>query len=74
MRDGEAEQPPAARRAALSHGIGVATGLQDSFSWAGVAAAGVGAGAGSEIGNRFGAGFGGQLARSGSSAIANAAT
>ena len=57
-----------------SQGIGVATGLQDSFSWAGVAAAGVGAGAGSEIGNRFGTGFGGQLARSGASAIANAAT
>ncbi len=30
----------------ITQGIGVATGLQDRFSWAGVAAAGVGAGAG----------------------------
>ena len=58
----------------ISQGIGVATGLQDSFSWAGVAAAGVGAGVGSAVGNRFGTGFGGELARSGASAIANAAT
>ena len=28
---------------AITQGIGVATGLQDKFSWAGVAAAGVGA-------------------------------
>jgi len=31
---------------ALTQGIGVATGLQDKFNWAGVAAAGIGAGVG----------------------------
>ncbi|MBO9713324.1 LysM peptidoglycan-binding domain-containing protein [Sphingomonas sp.] len=35
---------------AITQGIGVATGLQDKFSWAGVAAAGVGAGIGGAVG------------------------
>jgi hypothetical protein len=35
---------------AISQGIGVATGLQDSFSWAGVAAAGIAGGIGAELG------------------------
>ena len=39
----------------VSQGIGVVTGLQDKFSWAGVAAAGVGAMASFEAGKLFGA-------------------
>ncbi|EJL72177.1 putative permease, partial [Variovorax sp. CF313] len=39
---------------ALSQGIGVAVGLQDKFSWKGVAAAAVGAGVGSVVGNAMG--------------------
>ena len=34
---------------AVTQGIGVATGLQDKFSWAGVAAAGIGAGIGGAV-------------------------
>jgi hypothetical protein len=41
---------------ALSQGIGVATGLQDKFDWAGIAAAGIGGGVGSQFGKWFGAG------------------
>ncbi|MEJ0027174.1 MAG: LysM peptidoglycan-binding domain-containing protein [Rhizomicrobium sp.] len=37
----------------LSQGIGVATGLQKSFDWAGVAAAGVGAGVGTYVGGQI---------------------
>lgn len=37
----------------LTQGIGVATGLQDKFSWAGVAAAGIGAAAGKLVGDAF---------------------
>jgi YD repeat-containing protein len=61
---------------AASQGIGVATGLQDKFSWAGVAAAGIGGGVSSAIGarlegwNRYGA----QLVSGAAGAIANAAT
>ncbi|MFN5128426.1 MAG: LysM peptidoglycan-binding domain-containing protein [Sphingomonadaceae bacterium] len=40
---------------AVTQGIGVATGLQDKFSWAGVAAAGVGAAVGYGAGELFGA-------------------
>jgi YD repeat-containing protein len=67
----------------VSQGVGVATGMQDKFSWAGVAAAGVGAAAMSGIGidglaNHFGGGdVGAFLAHGvsgGASAIANAAT
>ncbi|MGQ7829974.1 LysM peptidoglycan-binding domain-containing protein [Altererythrobacter sp. Z27] len=39
---------------AITQGIGVATGLQDKFSWAGVAAAGVGAAVGAGISNKAG--------------------
>jgi YD repeat-containing protein len=35
---------------AITQGIGVATGLQDKFDWAGVAAAGIGAGVGGAVG------------------------
>jgi hypothetical protein len=35
---------------ALSQGVGVATGLQDKFSWAGVAAAGISSGVGAALG------------------------
>ncbi|WP_283444226.1 hypothetical protein [Noviherbaspirillum suwonense] len=39
---------------AVSQGIGVATGLQDQFSWIGVAAAGVGAGVGQAVSEGLG--------------------
>ncbi len=39
-----------AASSALTQGIGVVTGLQNKFDWAGVAAAGVGAGAGQALG------------------------
>ncbi len=39
-----------AATSAISQGIGVTLGLQDKFSWAGVAAAGVGAGIGHAVG------------------------
>ncbi|MEM9584740.1 MAG: hypothetical protein AAGA08_16640 [Pseudomonadota bacterium] len=71
----------AARTNALTQGIGVATGLQNKFSFAGVAGAAVGAGVGSELGSRFGealgeslGGFGANLALNTASGIANAAT
>ncbi|MBL4871645.1 MAG: hypothetical protein JKX72_11915, partial [Robiginitomaculum sp.] len=61
-----------------TQGIGVATGLQDSFSWAGVAAAGIGAGVGGFIGHQIageaGSKFAEKLVTSSASAIANAAT
>ncbi|MEY2925663.1 MAG: hypothetical protein RL367_140, partial [Pseudomonadota bacterium] len=38
---------------AITQGIATATGLQDKFSWAGVAAAGVGAGVGGLIGGKL---------------------
>jgi len=72
---------------ALTQGLGVATGLQESFSWAGVAAASVGAGVGGRVGSRLGAtplsGVGADLSlrnisanfgQSSASALANAAT
>jgi phage tail protein X len=70
---------------AINQGIGVATGLQEKFSWAGVAAAGVGAGVGAAFakeafgvtGDNFADNVGGdfQKAATGAvSAIANAAT
>jgi len=50
-----------------TQGIKVATGLQDHFSWAGVAAAAVGAGVGQAtsnvIGGTFGSGFAGDVMR-----------
>lgn len=42
-----------ALRSAVSQGIGVATGLQSRFNWAGVAAAGISAGVTADIGNRL---------------------
>ena len=59
-----------------SQGFGVASGLQDKFSFAGVAAAGVGGGVGAWVGSRtdsFGD-FGSGVASSAAGAIANAAT
>jgi hypothetical protein len=43
---------------ALTQGIGVITGLQDKFSWAGVAAAGVGAGVGQFVAGKLGGAVG----------------
>lgn len=65
---------------AITQGISVATGLQDKFSWAGVAAAGVSAMAGAHISEHYGDALSGalgpELARgavSGASAVVNAA-
>jgi YD repeat-containing protein len=41
----------AAASSTITQGIGVVTGLQDKFSWAGVAAAGIGAGVGHLVGD-----------------------
>ncbi|MEN2790519.1 LysM peptidoglycan-binding domain-containing protein [Sphingomonas oligophenolica] len=41
----------------ITQGIGVATGLQDKFNWAGVAAAGIGSGIGNAIGGSIKSGF-----------------
>jgi YD repeat-containing protein len=70
---------------AISQGVGVATGLQSKFSWAGVAAAGVGAAVGEGISDKldgFGiagvrasaSSFGNRLVSNTASAMANAAT
>ncbi|GAA4044674.1 LysM peptidoglycan-binding domain-containing protein [Parerythrobacter jejuensis] len=61
---------------AVTQGVGVATGLQEKFSWAGVAAAGVGAGVGSFVGARTGSlgSFGSRAVTTAASTIANAAT
>ena len=75
-----------AAQSALTQGIAVVTGLQSKFSFAGVAAAGVGAGVGFEFAEKFGDKisdvFGGgtagsiasSIAQGAASAIANAAT
>lgn len=75
-----------ATSSAITQGIGVATGLQNKFSWAGVAAAGVGAAVGHEAGKLLGAtsiaapggnilrNYAANLGKSGASMIANAAT
>ncbi len=57
-----------------TQGIGRITGLQDTFSWAGVAAAAVGADIAGGVGGMLGESFGAQLATSAASALANAAT
>jgi len=44
-----------AAASAISQGIGVVTGLQNKFDWAGVAAAGVSAGVGASVGKSIGA-------------------
>ena len=71
---------------ALTQGIGKVSGLQDKFSWTGVAAAGVGSAVGGAFDTKFGGAvnkaFGGgktgqfaqNLTRSSASSIANAAT
>jgi LysM repeat protein len=73
---------------AITQGIGVATGLQTKFDWAGVAAAGVGAGVGSLVGGNISgqakaatatsaatqASFSNFAASTAAGAIANAAT
>jgi len=62
---------------ALTQGVGVATGLQSKFDFAGVAAAGVGAGVGDFVGGRIGdklGNFGRDLAANTAGGIANAAT
>jgi YD repeat-containing protein len=74
-----------ATASALAQGIGVVTGLQPKFDWAGVAAAGVGAAAGSWAGAKLGAqpitsatssigNYAANLGASMASNIANAAT
>ena len=71
----------AAAGSAISQGIGVATGLQEKFSWASVAAAGAGAAFGAQfggaiagkVGEATGSKFLGKLASNSASAIAGAA-
>lgn len=74
----------AAAGSAITQGIGVATGLQDKFDWAGVAAAGVGSAVGHLAGDLFKAesivdnnsigNYAANLAKGAASAIANAVT
>ena len=62
---------------ATVQGVSVATGLQKSFNWAGVAAAGIGSAAGGAASDAIGGSlgrFGGELAAGAAGAIANAAT
>ncbi|MEM8696559.1 MAG: LysM peptidoglycan-binding domain-containing protein [Pseudomonadota bacterium] len=65
---------------ALTQGVGVATGLQDRFSFTGVAAAGIGGGLSSGLSSQFGqpanglAAHGQSLASGAADAIAQAAT
>ena len=68
---------------AITQGIGVATGLQSKFDFAGVAAAGIGAGIGGAVGRRLGAGalsdssarnIGANLLANTAGGLANAAT
>jgi lipoprotein-anchoring transpeptidase ErfK/SrfK len=67
-----------AAASAVTQGIGVVTRLQDKFSWAAVAAAGVGAGVGFKVGNSGAlANASAKVVRgvvSGATALANAAT
>ena len=67
----------ASLNSALTQGIGVATGLQDKFDWAGVAAAGAGAYVGAKVGGLLPTNtppFAANLVASTASALANAAT
>jgi hypothetical protein len=68
----------AAARSAVKQGMGVVTGMQDKFSWAAVAAAGVSAGVDQVVGGGLGrAGITGRAAQyitSGATALARAAT
>ena len=63
-----------ATASALTQGLGVATGLQNKFSFAGVAAAGVGAIAGAGFGDRFGSSLSSGLARIGGAGFADIGT
>lgn len=63
----------AATSSALSQVVGLVTGLQSKFSWAGIAAAGVGAAAGMAAGGNSD-GFGNFAASSAATLVANAAT
>jgi hypothetical protein len=67
-----------AAASAVTQGIGVVTGMQDKFSWAAVAAAGVGAGVGFKVGNSgMLAGASNKVVRgvvSAATALSNAAT
>jgi hypothetical protein len=65
-----------ATASAITQGVGVVTGLQDKFDWAGVAAAGVGSMAGQMVGGQAaGLGkFGQRLFTNMASGVANAAT
>jgi YD repeat-containing protein len=69
-----------AASSAITQGIGVVTGLQDKFDWAGVAAAGIGAGVASKVGTsklvqKLGADtMAADIVINGASALANAAT
>jgi len=59
---------------ALTQGVGVATGLQKKFDWAGVASAGVGAGLGSWASNKWGLdGFAGKTVPGAAAGIASSA-
>ncbi|MFT3728253.1 MAG: LysM peptidoglycan-binding domain-containing protein [Terricaulis sp.] len=59
---------------AITQGIGVATGMQKKFSWAAVAAAGVGSAAGNEFRHDFGSGIADALgARSTDAVVAKSA-
>jgi hypothetical protein len=54
-----------AASSAVTQGIGVVTGLQDKFSWAAVAAAGVGAGVGQFAASKLGGAVGSQYTNAG---------
>ncbi|MFT3727116.1 MAG: LysM domain-containing protein [Terricaulis sp.] len=59
---------------AITQGIGVATGMQSKFSWAAVAAAGIGSAAGNEFRHDFGSGIADALgARSTDAVVAKSA-
>ncbi|MFT3727111.1 MAG: LysM peptidoglycan-binding domain-containing protein [Terricaulis sp.] len=59
---------------AITQGIGVATGMQKKFSWAAVAAAGIGSAAGNEFRHDFGSGIADALgARSTDAVVAKSA-
>lgn len=63
-----------AATSALTQGVGVATGLQSRFDFAGVAAAGIGNGVNGAVGGAVGGSFGGTMLASTAGGIANAAT
>ena len=56
----------------ITQGVGLATGLQSSFDWTGVAAAGIGSGIGAAVGRSFNA-AGGDWSRAGQQLVAGTA-